>query len=133
MSDAYAELVRRSKELGVLNSCAAVLAWDMNTYMTHNGSALRGEQMALLASIAHAKLTDPKNGELLSQAAESVAPDSPEAAVVRELRRSFDRATKLPASLVEELARVTSQAQQAWETAKKGNDFPAFRPWLEKI
>ena len=133
MSDAYAELVRRSKELGVLNSCAAVLAWDQNTYMPRNAAPLRGEQMGLLASMAHAKLTDPKNGELLSRAADEVAADSPEAANVRELRRAFDRATKLPASLVEELARVTSQAQQAWEEAKKTNAFALFRPWLEKI
>ena len=27
-ADAYAELIRRSKELGVLNSCAGVLSWD---------------------------------------------------------------------------------------------------------
>jgi carboxypeptidase Taq len=41
--------------------------------------------------------------------------------------------TKVPPSLVEELARVTTQAQQAWEQAKKTNDFPTFRPWLEKV
>jgi carboxypeptidase Taq len=133
MTQAYTELVRRSKELGTLNSCAAVLAWDQNTYMPRNAAPLRGEQMALLASMAHAKLTDPKNGELLTQAAGEVAADSPEAANVREMRRAFDRATKLPASLVEELARVTSQAQQAWEEAKKGNQFALFRPWLERI
>lgn len=133
MTAAYAELVRRSKELGVLNSCAAVLAWDQNTYMPQKGVGLRGDQMALLASMAHAKLTDPRNDDLLAQVAGEVAPDSPEAACVRELRRAFDRATKLPPALVGELARVTSQAQQAWEDAKKKNDFPSFRPWLERI
>lgn len=65
-ADAYAELVRRSKELGVLNSCAAMLAWDQQTYMPAKGAGLRGEQMAFLASLAHQKLTDPKIGELLS-------------------------------------------------------------------
>jgi carboxypeptidase Taq len=55
------------------------------------------------------------------------------AANVRELRRAYDRATKIPQSLVEELARVTTAAQQAWEQAKKQNDFPAFRPHLEKV
>jgi carboxypeptidase Taq len=52
---------------------------------------------------------------------------------VRELRRSYDRATKLPPTLVEELARVTTQAQQAWQTAKSKNDFATFRPFLEKV
>jgi carboxypeptidase Taq len=63
---AYAELVRRSKELGVLNSCAAVLAWDQQTDMPRNGNALRGEQMAFLATLAHQKFTDPQIGAALT-------------------------------------------------------------------
>src|SRR5947199_10842748 len=121
-ADAYADLVRRSKELGVLNSCAAVLNWDHQTYMPPKGGMLRGEQMAFLAALAHQKFTDPKVGELLATIEGSdlvKVPDSPEAANVRELLRSYDRATKLPQSLVEELARVTTQAQQSWEQAKK--------------
>ncbi len=136
MQTAYTELVRRSKELGVLNSCAAVLAWDQQTYMPANGANLRGEQMALLASLAHQKFTDPKIGELLAAVEGSdlgADPESDAAANVRELRRSYDRATKLPQALVEELARVTTQAQQVWQTAKAKNDFPQFQPWLEKV
>lgn len=135
-ADAYAELVRRSKELGVLNSCAAVLGWDQHTYMPAKGAGLRGEQMAFLAALAHQKFTDPKVGELLAavEGSELVRdPVSDAAANVRELRRAYDRATKIPQSLVEELARVTTAAQQAWEHAKKNDDFATFRPHLEKI
>src|SRR5262245_66544566 len=117
-ADAYAELVRRSKELGVLNSCAAVLAWDQQTYMPAKGAGLRGEQMAFLASLSHQKFTDPKVGELLAAVEGSdlvTDRESDAAANVRELRRNYDRATKIPQSLVEELARVTTAAQQAWE------------------
>src|SRR5262245_9832893 len=135
-ADAYAELVRRSKELGVLNSCAAVLGWDQQTYMPAKGAGLRGEQMAFLAALAHQKFTDPKVGELLATVERSELvkdPASDAEANARELRRAYDRATKLPQSLVEELARVTTQAQQAWEQAKRKNDFPSSRPWLEKV
>ncbi len=135
-ADAYAELVRRSKELGVLNSCAAVLAWDQQTGMPPRGAGLRGEQMAFLASLSHQKFTDPKVGELLAAVETSDLMNDPESdatANVRETRRNYDRATKLPASLVEELARVTTAAQQAWEQAKTKNDFATFRPWLEKV
>ena len=52
---------------------------------------------------------------------------------MRETRRDYDRARKLPASLVEELARAEVLGQQAWGEARKKSDFPAFRPWLEKI
>jgi carboxypeptidase Taq len=135
-TDAYTELVRRSKELGVLNSCAAVLGWDHQTYMPTKGGALRGEQMALLASLSHQKFTDPKVGELLAavETSELVRdPESDQAAVTRELRRAYDRATKIPQSLVEELARVTTLAQQVWEQAKKKNDYASFRPMLEQV
>ena len=135
-ADAYAELVRRSKELGVLNSCAAVLNWDHQTYMPTKGGALRGEQMAFLASLAHQKFTDPKVGELLAavEASDLVRdPESDAAANVRENRRAYDRATKLPQALVEELARVTTEAQQVWAQAKKKNDYASFRPLLQRV
>ena len=135
-SEAYAELVRRSKELGVLNSCAAVLNWDHQTYMPRNGGALRGEQMAFLASLSHQKFTDPKVGDLLGavEASDLVRdPESDAGANVRELRRGYDRATKIPQALVEELARVTTQAQQVWEQARKKNDYASFRPLLEQV
>jgi carboxypeptidase Taq len=92
--------------------------------------------MAFLAALAHQKFTDPKIGELLStiESSELVRdPESDSAPNVRELRRGYNRATKIPQSLVEELARVTTEAQQAWDKAKKTNDFPLFRPSLEKV
>ncbi len=131
--NAYDELIRRSKELGVLNSCAAVLGWDQQTYMPAGGAHLRGEQMALLASLSHQKFTDPKIGELLAGAEAETSLDDGAKANIRELRRSYDRATKLPQRLVEELARVTTQAQQTWQTAKVKNDFSSFRPNLERV
>ena len=52
---------------------------------------------------------------------------------IRELRRSYDRQTRLPRALVEELARTTSMAQSEWVAARAASDFARFRPWLEKI
>jgi carboxypeptidase Taq len=62
-----------------------------------------------------------------------VAPDSVEAANVRELRHGYDRATKLPKRLVEELAKVTTLAQEAWQEARAKDHFPTFRPLLEQV
>jgi carboxypeptidase Taq len=52
---------------------------------------------------------------------------------VREIRRVYDRAVKVPKELVEELARTTTRAQQVWQEARQKDDFVVFRPWLEKI
>jgi carboxypeptidase Taq len=39
---------------------------------------------------------------------------------------------KLPADLVEEMARTRTVAQEVWAQARAANDFPTFAPWLEK-
>lgn len=133
---AYAELIRRTKEAALLSSCGAVLGWDERTYMPRNGSAFRGDQMALIARLTHEMTTDPKVGECLStvEGSSLVANrESPAAINAREIRRTYDRAAKLPKDLVEEMARVTTRAQQVWQEARGQNDFPGFRPWLEKI
>jgi carboxypeptidase Taq len=56
-----------------------------------------------------------------------------EAVNVREIRRTYDRAVKIPKALVEELARVTTAAQPVWRDARREDDFLAFRPHLKKI
>jgi carboxypeptidase Taq len=135
-NQAYEELIRRIKEHSLLGSCASVLGWDERTYMPHKGSAHRAEQMALLARMTHEMLTAPEIGQLLAEVGGSALvqqKDSVPAVNVREIRRHYDRAVKLPKQLVEELARVTTRAQQIWQEARQANDFAAFQPWLEKI
>jgi carboxypeptidase Taq len=133
---AYEELIRRFKEYSLLGSCASVLVWDERTYMPHNGSALRGEQMAVLARLTHEMLTAPEVGRLLAEV-ESARPDQNQdgtaAANAREIRRLYERAVKLPKSLVEELARVTTRAQQVWQEARQNQDFASFQPYLDQI
>ncbi len=133
---AYDDLIRRVKQARLLESCGSVLGWDERTYMPREGSFHRAEQIALLARLTHQMLTDPEIGRLLGELEGSDLvrdPESDPGVNVREIRRSYDRAVKLPEALVEELARTTTRAQQVWQEARQGNDFPAFRPWLEKI
>jgi carboxypeptidase Taq len=132
----YWELLRRVREGATLESCAGLLGWDERTYMPHNGSAHRAEQIALLARLTHEMLTSPIIGELLATVEDSALvreKDSEAAANVREIRRTYDRAVKLPKELVEELARVTTRAQQVWQEARQANNFTAFQLWLEKV
>ena len=132
---AYDELVTLLKETALLGSCAHLLGWDEQTNLPPKGAELRAGQMALLAGMVHEQATSPRLGELLDQLAESdaFAAESPEAANIREARRSYERETKLPKRLVEELSRVTTLAQQAWVGARAAKDFAEFLPWLEQV
>jgi carboxypeptidase Taq len=132
---AYAELVRLARDMSVLASSLGLLQWDAEICMPRAGVQHRGEQMALLAGIVHDRATDPRIGELLGDVEGSALtgdPESAEAVNVREIRRDFDRATKLPRRLVEELARVSALSSQAWSEARDNNDFKSFEPWLDQ-
>jgi carboxypeptidase Taq len=133
---AYAELIRREKQSAVLSSCAGLLGWDEHVYMPKGGAGHRAEQMALLARMTHELNTDPVRGELLGELENSALvrdPAAAEAVNVREVRRAYDRAVKLPKTLVEELARATTLGQQAWQEARAKSDFKIFQPHLQKI
>jgi carboxypeptidase Taq len=135
-AEAYADLIFRVREAALLGSCGGVLGWDERVNMPRQGSAFRGDQMALLARLGHEMTVAPEIGEALAtvEASELVShPESDAAVNVREIRRAYDRAVKLPAKLVEELARVTTRAQQAWQEARQADHFLAFQPWLEQI
>jgi carboxypeptidase Taq len=110
------------------------LGWDERTYLPPKGQAFRGEQLALLARLSHERLTAPEIGDFLDKAeADNYPADSLEAANIRGIRRIYNRAVKVPTRLVEALARATSAGQNAWEAARKNDDFPSFRPHLEAI
>lgn len=132
----YQELLKLLREAAVLNSCASLLGWDEQTYLPQAGSAHRAEQLALLAGLTHERSTAPRIGEVLAELEQSGSLGDPESAMavnIREARHSYDRATKLPRKLVEELSRTTTLAQSAWVAARKKSSFAEFQPWLERM
>jgi carboxypeptidase Taq len=134
--EAYAELIRRIKAISLLGSCGSLLHWDHQTYMPPKGAAHRADQLALIAGLTHEQFTAAVIGELLSHAEERVLTDEPASVAlvnVREIRRAYDRATRVPPALVEELARTSALAHDVWVDARKASDFERFRPWLEKL
>jgi len=134
--EAYQQLIKQTREVAVLGSCGGVLGWDERTYMPKKGSAFRAEQLGVLAGLSHEKFTSPKIGELLSKAESNgfgKNPESVEAVNIREIRRDYDKATKLPKELVEEITRETTIAQGIWVEARKKSDFKMFLPSLEKV
>ena len=133
---AYDDLLTHLREAAVLESCAAVLGWDERTQLPPKGTGFRGEQQALLARLSHQRRTDPKVGDWLSTIESSDLAkdaDSESAAVARELRRDYDKASKLPTSLVEALSLAATAGERAWEHAREDADYAQFRPHLEKM
>lgn len=134
--ETYQQLCTYVRESALLSSAASVLEWEEQTYMPPAAGEYRAEQLSLLATLTHERETAPQMGEWLDALGDSdLATDTaqPASAVIRELRRSYDRQTKLSKELVAALARATSRGQQVWTEARKENDFAKFAPYLAEI
>jgi len=131
---AYDELRQRLREAQTLITAAELLSWDQETMMPRKAAAFRAEEKALLSTLGHARATDPGLGELIArcESDDKLCADEAVAANLREIRRDFDRATKIPSSLVKEMSETNSLAMEAWREARANNEFERFRPFLDK-
>jgi len=127
---AYDELMAFQRETEALAQVAGRLGWDQETMMPRGAAEQRSEEMAAMEGVLHARRTD---GRIADWLATAVAVDDVSAAQLRLIRRSYDRATKVPAALAQEIARVTSMAQGIWAEARAKEDVPGFLPVLADV
>ena len=132
----YRQLIERTREIAWLNGSAAMLYWDQQTFMPPKALEFRAEQLCYLTGRSHRLFTAPEVGDWL-QACEDAGmvagADGAVAANVRGWRRHYDRATRLPAELVEEYERAKVMGNTAWMEARRLSEFSRFAPFLEKI
>jgi carboxypeptidase Taq len=127
---AYDELMAFERETQALAQVAGRLGWDQETMMPRGAADQRSEEMAAMEGVLHGRRTDPRLADWLGRAE---AADAVAAANLRLIRRSVDRASKVPARLAAEIARVTSKAQGIWAEARQSEDVGAFLPTLGEV
>jgi carboxypeptidase Taq len=133
--NALADARERLLEIDDLQCAKDVLEWDQSTYMPPAGADGRSRQLATLERILHTRRSDPELGKLLDtlvQRLDALPADSDDAAMIRVAKRDYDRATRVPASLMGELANHLGHSYSAWAAARPANDWATMRPILEK-
>lgn len=131
-SKSFSDLKQHLNELQDLRSTQALLGWDLETIMPKNGASIRANQMATLTKLSHQKLTSSEIGTLLA-ALEQESLSGADLALVKETRREYDRAVKLPGALLEKFVQVTAEAHHVWVDARSQKQFSKFAPVLSKI
>jgi carboxypeptidase Taq len=130
----YDRLIARFARIGTIGEAASLLGWDASTMMPPGGGAARGDQLAVLAGLAHGLLIAPEAGADLD-AAEAAGADSDRwrAKNLRLMRHAYTRAVALPAALVEAQARANSACEKVWREARRTADFALVRPHLAEV
>src|SRR5579884_2815745 len=115
-SDAHIQaLLERMHAISDLGALAALAEWDQQTALPEGAGEVRGRLLDELEKVVgQSSYTDADRG------------------LVRVARREYTQATKLPRSLVEEMARVAAGSFEAWRRAREQNDFASFAPWLSR-
>lgn len=126
------KLLEISGELFDIAGATSLLHWDQETYMPPRGIIHRSRQLATLSAIYHERLTDNKVGELLKKL-EGKGTTETDKALIREMNREYNKATKIPEKLVKDLSVATSVGLETWKQARKENDFKLFRDSLQRI
>lgn len=132
----YSKLCSQARDTALLQSTAALLEWDQQTGLPSKADAYRAEQMAFLAGEIHRRQTSPEIGSLLESLCGSdfvADPECDESAVIRNLKRDYDRNVRLPNDLVKELTIATSTGHRVWVEARQNNDYALFAPKLKNI
>jgi len=130
--DAYTELLDEIERINAVGSASGVLSWDQQVMMPEGGTPARSKQLSTLSSLAHELLVEGSVGDLLDALADEPLSDE-QRAVVREVRREYVRAERVPRDLVEEISTATSEALGAWEAARAEDDFETFAPHLDRL
>jgi carboxypeptidase Taq len=131
-------LIKRAYTLGTIGD---LLGWDEQVNLPPGAAEQRATQHAVLAEAQHAAASAPRIGELLSvlegrddgsSLSSAKITEADTRAIVRQARRDYDRATKLPGEFVREKAAQGSRGYHAWARAKAADDFASYAPVLEK-
>ncbi|SLN40967.1 Thermostable carboxypeptidase 1 [Aquimixticola soesokkakensis] len=129
---AFDDLMAFQHDTEALAQVAGRLGWDQETVMPRGAANQRGEEIAALETVLHARRTDPRLGDWLERIDDARLPPA-DRAKLRHIRTSYARNTKVPAKLAAELARVTSVSQGIWAQARASDDYNAFAPTFETV
>ncbi len=130
--EAYDQLLKRTQKISNLGYSAMQLSWDQQVMMPEGGAPARTQQLSTLSATIHELLVDDDVKNWLD-ALEDADLNDEQAAVVREIRRQYERKANVPSELAEEITQTGSENQQIWQQAKANDDFEQFAPRLEKL
>ncbi len=132
----YNELLKKVRDIFILESANSVIRWDMETVMPPRAIELRSQQLALLSRIGHKMITNPEIGKLLEEITKNPEYEKLNSIQQRNvylIKKNYDEQTKLPEDLVAKTATQKAITVDAWKKAKAAKNFSMYKSKLEKL
>jgi carboxypeptidase Taq len=112
----------------------AILGWDQETYMPEKGAGFRAQQLSTLSGIIHDEFTDKEFGKILKKLDSNPKKlNEKQRRNVTQTLKDYKRQKKYTREFVELLSKTTSECFQAWQKARKENNFKLYAPHLTKM
>ncbi|HNU23089.1 MAG TPA: carboxypeptidase M32 [Mesotoga sp.] len=130
------QLKQEYSEISYLQNAAALMVWDLRTYIPPKGAENRAEALGYVSTLAFKKAVSDEFGALLSQLNERATQEGltdDEKAMVRVATKAYKRARSIPPELHHRFSVLTSKSERVWERARKENSFSSLEPYLEEI
>jgi carboxypeptidase Taq len=124
------------KKIKNYNEAVGLMYWDLRTGAPKKGIEQRSEVIGTLSTETFkmtvsdqmkSYLDELNNPDHFSQL------DPITKGMVREAKKQYDLAVKIPPERYQEYVILTSKAESVWEEAKHKSDFQLFKPYLEQI
>ncbi len=130
----YEDFIDEVKTVSRIQAIQGQLGWDQQVMMPPNGANARADTLAWLSGRAHETLTSKKMEDLIYELEKNISKlDDDQKTNVTEMRRTFDKSTKLPAEFIEKVTKTRSKGMGVWAEARKNNDFDLFAPLLGEL
>jgi carboxypeptidase Taq len=129
----YENYTSHLRKLADVNFANALLQWDQEVFMPEKGAAGRASQQATLSGIAHELATAPALDTILKGLLNDTSLTGLQRSNVERTAKDFEKRNKFSTQFVEEMSMAISAGFQAWQVAKKDNNYSIFEPKLQKL
>lgn len=133
MENTYEGYKNHLQKIAHLNSAIALLSWDQEIYMPEKGSSVRAQQFSTLSTLVHEMSTEAKFENLVNYLLAKSSFGFKETRNLEETKESIEQNKKLSSEFIQKSAITRSEAFQAWENARRKENYQVFAPTLKKI
>ena len=130
-ADVWDEFSQEIFELDTLAGIGGLLGWDQQVFMPSGSAGGRAQQSELIGRLYHERSTSPRLGALIEAVAALPKLTLEQQAGVRNMRRLYARAVRVPSELASRIANASASGVAAWGEAKKDKNYRRFSESLQ--